>query len=117
MATESPSPEGLSKVEQPEDEPDTDDAWVDKPKMGEMIRGIFLAHREEIGDYNGALELRLTDDYGEKGDGDVVLMWATPGMLDDLSSADVRPGDEIAVAVEETQEIDGEEQPNYEVYA
>jgi len=119
MATESPNPpEGFTKADEPDNnqDDDYDTEWADKPQLGEMIQGTLLAHKPDAGDYDGLLEVRLSQPYGDFDAGDLIAFWSTSGINATLEANGLKRGQEFAVACDETVEIDGEEKRNYTVY-
>ena len=120
MATEKAEvPEDFTKAEAPEVEQDDDfdTEWTDRPEMGEMLRGDLLARKPDRGEHDTTiLELRLTDDYRDFSEGELVCIWSTNGIDGALDENDILRGDEIALVVDETFEIDGETRRNYAVY-
>lgn len=121
MATEKAEPpEGFTKAEAPNqnDSNDYDTEWIDRPEVGDMVQGTMLARNPDRGEYEtDVLEIKLSQPYGEFGDGDLVAMWATSGIEDQLDATDVTRGDEIAITAESTFETDnGQERRNYSLY-
>ena len=118
MATENATPpEGFTKAESPQNSNDYDTEFVDRPDVGDLLQGVLLAIKPERGQYETTLlEIRLTQPYGDCDEDELVAVWSTTGIDDALEENDVNRGDEIALAVEDTFESDGDTRRNYAVY-
>jgi len=108
MASETPNlPEGFSKADEPQsnnDGEDFDTEWADRPELGEMVQGTLLAHKPDAGNYDGLLEVRLSQPFADYTSGDLVAIWSTAGINQQLDHNDVRRGEEFAITVEETND-------------
>jgi len=111
MATEpAEAPEGFTKADAPSSNREDDTEWIDRPQVGEMVQGMILDLEPNCGNYDTTvLELRLMDPYGSEHEaGDVVAMWSTSG-IDDQLEASADRGDEIAIVCDEVFEYEDDE--------
>lgn len=119
MATQDKS--GFQKAESPNETPDDDAIWVDRPQEGESLQGILLERTPEAGKYNTPLyKMRRTDDHPDD-EGPVVLMWANATIDNVVEHNDLGPGDELLIEATETytfEDSTGTEQQgtDFEVY-
>jgi len=115
MATERAGPpEGFTTVSAPQTDNDYDTEEVGRPQVGDLLQGDVLAKKPGKGEYESmVVELKLTQPYGEHEVGDLVHFWCTSGLEDLMDEID--RGREIAVYVDELDEIDGEEVRLYEI--
>lgn len=112
-------PEGFNELDAAQPDDDYDTTWVDRPEVGDQIRGMLLAAKPDRGEHNSTvLEMRLTAPYAEEDAETVVAMWSTNGIDDKLEQNDVSRGQEIVIQCDDTFEMDdGRTARNYRVFA
>lgn len=128
MAADSPEvPEDFTQASTPDNnDSDRDTALVQRPELGQSLRGMLLAKKPDRGDWdNMVIEVKLTEPYategGELGKGELVHMWTTNGieaaLEGDDDSEEVPRGAEVIIVCDDTWTTDdGEDRRTYSVY-